>query len=259
MNHGLSISASGALTALYRQDLLAGNLANLDTIGFKPDIAITRQRDPVRLEDNLPAWPSNDLLERLGGGAQLAPNRVAFRQGVLRATGNPLDVAVEGEGFLVVRVAGSGTTDRVRLTRDGRLALDGRGRLVTAASGLPVLDTGNREIRLTESGSISIAPDGTVKQGDTAVAQLALARVSDLRSLRKDGPGLFVQDATAAASRTRASGRIVQGSVEESSVDEIRVLMQIQDAAQAAQANIGLMTYHDRIMDQAINRLGRVA
>ena len=259
MNHGLFISASGALASLYRQDLLAGNLANLDTVGFKPDIAVTRQRDPVRVEDNLPTWPSNALLERLGSGVQLAPNRVAFRQGVLRATGNPLDVAVEGEGFLTVRVGGTGTADRFRLTRDGRLAIDARGRLVTAAGGLPVLDTGNREIRLSGSGPVVITPDGTVKQGDTVIAQLSLARVPDVRSLRKDGPGLFVLDAVATASRARGSGRIVQGYVEESSVDEIRVLMQIQDAAQAAQANIGLMTYHDRIMDQAINRLGRVA
>ena len=64
---------AGALNAVYRQELLTSNLANVNTVGFKADTPITRQRDPARIEDGLASLPSSDLLERLGAGVMAAP------------------------------------------------------------------------------------------------------------------------------------------------------------------------------------------
>ena len=65
MNYGFQISSSGLLTALYRQDVYANNMANMDTVGFKPDIPALMQRDAARTEDHLPFAPSDAMLERL--------------------------------------------------------------------------------------------------------------------------------------------------------------------------------------------------
>ena len=66
MQYGLQISTSGILTGMYRTNVLANNLANINTTGFKPDSAFTRQRAVVREEDGVYSLPSNRLLEKLG-------------------------------------------------------------------------------------------------------------------------------------------------------------------------------------------------
>src|SRR5881396_1878551 len=118
MSYGLQISASGVMTSLFAQDVYANNLANIDTPGFKADIPSIMPRQAVRQEDGLPFLPSNKLLERLGGGVLLNPNRVDFTQGSFKDTGNPLDLAISGDGFFVVRDETDKQTERVRLTRD---------------------------------------------------------------------------------------------------------------------------------------------
>ena len=86
ISYGMHLSASGALTSMHRQDVITNNLANARTPGFKPDIALQIARDPARIEDGLGNLPSNQLLERLGGGTHVLPTIVSFAQGVLEQT-----------------------------------------------------------------------------------------------------------------------------------------------------------------------------
>jgi len=259
MNYGLYISAAGAQTSIYRQDLFAGNLANIDTVAFKPDVATVRQRSPARAEDNLPFLPSNRLLEKLGAGPLLADNRVNYGQGPIQTTGNELDLAIEGDGFFSVLASRSGAADEVRYTRDGRLTLDSRGRLVLAASGKPVLDTNQRTISINpEHGPVQIDSDGLIRQDDLPLTRIALVDFPDRSALRKEGESLFAASPAALSSRKTATGRIRQHAIESSGVEEISTLMQLTSAARAVQANIGMMTYSDRMMEQAISRFARV-
>ncbi len=256
MNYGMQISASGALTAMYRQDVLANNLANVNTSGFKPDIPHARQRDAVRQEDGLSFMPSNDLLERLGGGVQLSPTQTKFEQGPIEMTGNPLDLAIKGDGFFVVRAQTSGSTDRMRLTRDGRMTLNSSGRLVLASSGMPVMDVQNRPIDLTGSGKITISSDGKISQGGVEVAQINMIDVPDRTALHKVGDNLFQATADAMASATHAKGTMLQGAKEGSAVDPIRAMLDMQEAARASTANLNMITYQDRMNDRAISQFG---
>lgn len=258
MNYGNQLSLSGVLTALHRQDVATNNLANLNTVGFKPEIALTRQRDPVRAEDNQWSLPSDQTIERLGAGVLLAPTFTSFKQGSVMPTGNDLDIAIEGDGFLVVRDASDGASDRVRLSRDGRLARSASGTLVQVANGLPVLDPSNRTIQIGND-PIHIDEQGRVTQNDQEVGQIALVDVPDRRSLVKKGDGLFVPDAASIAGRTTASGRIRQRAIEAAAIDEIDALTKVTSAARDVSANLGMVQYQDRFMDRAINVLGRVA
>lgn len=259
MYQGIQISASGVLTAMYRQDVIANNLANMDTVGFKPDIAATRQRPAVREEDGVWDLPSNALLERLGSGVLMDRNRVNFSQGTLQPTGNPLDLAIEGQGFFVVRDETDTSGDRLRLTRDGRMTRDAQGRLVSAGTGLAVLDAQNRPIQLPEARTIMIEPTGVIRADGAAVAQIAVVEVADPQSLRKIGHSMFAASAEAINSRTPARGRIVQSHVERSGVDEFRAIMAVTSAGREVETNIGMIQQQDRMMDRAINTLGRIS
>lgn len=253
----MHISSSGALTSMYRLDTLTNNLANVNTVGFKPHTPYTRQRDVVRVEDNLPYMDSNALLEQLGAGVQLAPTRVEFSQGSLTSSGNPLDVAFSGEGFLTVKGEASGDTAAFHLTRDGRLAIDQSGQLVMSSSGRPVLDIAGQSIRLDDSADIKFGPDGRVYQNQEQVAQLRMVDVTDRSRLTKKGDGLFTLTNDALENMTTATGQLKQGMVENSSVNEIAALMAVQAAAGDVRTNLDMIRYHDQLMDRAINRLGR--
>lgn len=258
MYYGTNISSSGVLTAMHRLDALANNLANIDTVGYKPVMAMTMQRDPARTEDRLGFMPSNELLERLGGGVLMAPSYVSYRQGTVETTGNDLDIAVEGDGFLLTRTASDGNLDSIALTRDGRMALDPDGRLVQAASGRPILDSQNRVIRLREDQTIDIDGEGMIRQDGVPVAQIRLVDVPDRTELRPEGDGLYRPSASASASMFQGGGRIVQHAVEGSAVQEVAALLQMQSASSAVNANIGIMSYQDRLVERAINTFGRI-
>lgn len=259
MNYGLYISATGATNAMYRQDVLGGNLANLDTVGFKPVIASARLRDAARVEDSLWNLPSNEMLERLGAGVHAAPNRVSFKQGPIETTGNPFDLAIRGDGFFLVRGQGESTSEQLRLSRDGRLTQNDEGTLVRTADGLPVLDPNGREIRLPEAQRIVIQSDGRILADGEVAARIGLIDVRDRSALTPEGHGLMRPTAEAFSNRIPATGVIDQFAVEGSAVNEIETLMQLTSAARAAQGNLRMISMHDQLMDRAINRLGRIS
>lgn len=257
MNYGLYISASGLSTQMARQDVLANNLANVNTTAFKPDAFAVRERAAVREEDGLPFLDSNTLLERLGGGVMPVPTRISFAQGSLQRTSNPLDVGIEGEGFLLVQ---SGEDDSsVRLTRDGRLTINAQGELITVADGYRVLNGDNAPIRVDPTRPISIRASGAVIQNGSEVGQLALVAVSDPTMLRKAGAGLYAAQEGESLNLLPATGRIMQEFVEESATDPIRTMTAVTSASRAVSSASNVIGYINEMMGRAVNTLGRTS
>jgi len=125
--YGLYLSATGVLTNSYRQDVIANNLANAQTVGFKRSLALFQQRrteaqspDAADLSDQ-----TDPLLEHIGGGLLLAPTAIDHSQGTLEQTGQNLDLAIHGDGFFAVQDG-----KQTRLTRDGRFLVDSDGHLI---------------------------------------------------------------------------------------------------------------------------------
>ncbi len=265
MNYGYNLGASGVLTAMHRQDVASNNLANMQTVGFKPDVAFTIPREAARKEDGLYNLPSNVLLERLGGGVLLAPCRTSFKQGTITPSANPFDVAIEGDGFLTVSGGGTGGAagDQLRLTRDGRMTLNTRGELVTVADGHRVLDTTGRPITLNPGMDVVIDGDGAIRQGGQQVAALGFVDVpKQLRGgtgMHKVGDNLFALSAATANSTVPATGNIRQRAIEESGSDPIKAMMAVQSAANDVGTTAKIMQIHDDLMNRAINTLGRVS
>lgn len=259
MNYGLYISASGVMTNLYRLDVAANNLANLETPGFKPDTATMRMRPAYRQETGS-TLPSNALLERLGAGVKAGPTATKFGQGSVETTGRPLDVALMGEGFLVVQGAGSRRGDAgVRLTRDGRMALNGKQQLVMASTGLPVLDTDGKPITLAADGRpVTFDLDGTVRQGNAPVAKLDIAAVPEQARLRKEGQGLFAVTSGQWARRAEGTASVQGKSIERSGVDPVQMMLEVGRAERAVGENTRMIQLRDELTQRAISTFARI-
>jgi flagellar basal-body rod protein FlgF len=181
MERGLYIAASGMLAEQVRQDQLANDLANASTPGYKADNSEQASFSDLLLWNSSTGAPVGSL----SMGSRITKVVTDLSQGPLQSTGNPLDVALAGAGFLAVST-GSG----VRYTRDGQLVVDGRGRLTTATGDL-VLGTSGKPItvgQVADPSSISIDQRGTVKVGTRTVGTLA---VMSLTGATKQGDTLF--------------------------------------------------------------------
>jgi flagellar basal body rod protein FlgG len=258
MNYGLYLSAAGAIASAHRQDVLANNLANINTVGFKPDAVDVRSRLPERAEFPGNVLDAKHLLEQLGGGIYANPTRVELSQGALTRTEGDLDLAIEGDGFFTVQ-DNSGPEQVRRLTRDGRFTLNSDAELVMAASGHRVLDRLNRPIRLDPGQNVNILKDGRILQNGREVATLGFARPQDPASLIKAGHNLLRLDEGAELDAARPDGAIRQGFTEASAVNAITTLTSMMSAAKSVQSNLKMIQYHDNILGQAFNTFGRVA
>jgi len=258
VSYGMWISASGAMAQLARQDVASNNLANASTTGFKADFLAIRARDAARQEDNLPWMDSNAMLERLGAGVMPEPNQIRLDEGPITETGDSLDVAVRGDGFLRVR---SRDGEGFAFTRDGRLTVSPDGALARATDGRPVLDAGGREITLDRTLPVVIDASGGISQGGAEVARLSFVGVEDGSMLHKAGANdLTLKRGVSERDALRpAGGQIVQGAIEGSAVNLFGALMSATGAARAAQGALRMVGTFDEINGLAVTRLGRVS
>lgn len=245
MIYGLYQSAAGMMVNEYRQDVLANNLANAETVGFKREIASFAQR----LRASEAGWrdgPSNALMESLSGGTWLGQTGIDFSAGAAVKTDNPLDVLIAGPGFLQVSADG-----HEYLTRDGRMLMDADGWLVSANDGAAILGQAGQPIRLNpQGGEISIDEDGYIKQGQLMVGQLGLVSVDDEQALRKTGASRFE---LGDAALTSSSAELMQGHLESSGVEPVKELVTMIEASRAYQLNAEMLSLQDQSASRLIN------
>jgi flagellar basal body rod protein FlgG len=254
MLYGLYLSATGVMTNSYRQDVIANNLANAETVGFKKDLATFRQRSTAAEEDPSKRSWSDPLLEGLGGGTVADPTLVDTTPGSFETTSGNLDAAIDGNGFFTVD--DHGTT---RLTRDGQFLINNQGILVTANGQQTVLDNQGNPIKLDGSlyNATSIGQDGTITQGDKTVGKLGVVDVTDPTQLTNTGGNTFGYPNVAALP---ASTSIIRGNmVEDSNVDPSSELTQLMESQRQLEANANMIHYQDATLDKLINTVGKVA
>ncbi len=252
MVYGLWQSAAGLQVQEYRQAIIANNLANAETPGFKADrVAFVERLNASTSQGDLRT--RHPVLDAMTGGLFETPVYTDFAQGGFIPSDNPLDVAVDGGGFLAVR-----TPDGVRYTRDGRLMMDRDGVLVQAASGAAVLDEDGQSIRLDRgvgSGEIKVDRLGRIHQGGALVGRLGLTDFADRRALEKTGQDLFSAER---AQRQEASGTIRQHCFEASGVEPIAALVDLIAATRAYDTNARMITLQDESVGRMVGQLGVV-
>jgi flagellar basal-body rod protein FlgF len=244
MNTSLYVGLSRQMTLQRALDIAANNIANADTAGFKVEEQIVRE-EPATPPSTPGAKPIAYVLDE--GVAR------DFSQGAIEETGNPFDVAIEGQGFFQVQT-GAGE----RYTRDGRFSVDNQNRLVTKA-GDPVLSSNGRPIVLDPAGgAVSIAKDGTLSQGATPLGRLGVFRFADLAALTKAGGNLF--QASDVAGPVAAPDAVVrQGQVERSNVQPVLEITNLIEITRAYERVARMMDQTESLSSRAIDRLGRAA
>lgn len=247
MIYGLYQSAAGMMVSEYRQSVIANNLANAGTVGFKRDVATLAERNPARL-GGIRHGVGDRLLDGLSGGVWLARTETDLSQGSLTVSQNPYDVALDGPGFFLVEKDG-----RRYATRDGRMTVDRQGMLISAADGAAMLGPGGAALRVhPRGGEITVDEGGRIRQDGQIVGQLAVVDYADPRRLRKVGGGRFEIEGL---QPVESPARVVQGYTESSGVEAVQELVSMIEAARAYQVNAALLTLQDQTVGRLISSL----
>src|SRR3954462_9660103 len=190
MPYGMYISAEGASAQAQRLEVIANNLANADTAGFKQDVPTFQARFSEAIQRGQ-AQPGDRSMNDIGGGVKMINVQTDHSMGDLKRTGNDLDLAINGKGFFHVR----GDDGEQYLTRAGDFALDTQGRLVTQNGHRPVLDQQGGEIQLSPNVPFTISQDGFISQAGNIKA-LGISQPESLNELTKIGHNMFKPNGT---------------------------------------------------------------
>lgn len=221
----LTAAAAGIRARLESLDILANNIANASAAGFKAD----REFYGLYLSSDGLGSSSSSL-----GLPVIERPWTDFAQGSLVPTSNPLDVALNGQGFFAA-TSSSGSV----FTRDGSFRLSAQGQLQTA-DGYAVQDSSGNPIQLDSSKAIEIAPDGTVRQDGEDVSRLAVVNFRDPESLVKRGNSYFQTDLASMPAVAAPQTEVQQGKLEsanaqpaESAIHLVTILRQFESLQKA--------------------------
>ena len=250
MENILLVGLSRQVALSREMDVVANNIANINTTGYKADGSL--------------------FAEYLSSNARTGDNgsgRISFvqdsgiwhdmSQGAVERTGNPLDVAIDGQGFLVVR-----TPNGERYTRNGSLQINAQGQLVTG-DGNQVMGDGGPVAFQPNDRQVSISRDGTisVRQGNSKVdsvrGRLRLVDFPDPKQLQKEGGGIFsaTDGGTPQAAKSAA---IVQGALEKSNVRGVVEMSRMIEITRTYAQVASLMQQQGDMSTQAIDKLADV-
>ncbi|MEJ2636530.1 MAG: flagellar basal-body rod protein FlgF [Calditrichia bacterium] len=242
MIKGLYTSKAGLLPRQRQLEIVANNLANTNTIGFKKDQVFYRH-----LIDSMNAADSAENNESLRKDEIVTD----FTSGTYRETGNPLDMAIVDDGFFVIR-----TPEGDLYTRNGNFSLDTQGRLTTQ-DGYPVLGA-NGQIQFA-GNDFSISENGTIQVNDREVDHLRVVRFDDPGQLTKIGGTYFSDSGESLAIDVAPENlRLRQGYLEGSNVsgvEEIITMIELNRQFEMAQKAISTQ---DQTLEKLVNDAGRV-
>ncbi|RZA08623.1 MAG: flagellar hook-basal body protein [Proteobacteria bacterium] len=281
MSKGFWPAVSGSVAQNERLNIIANNLANADTNGFKRDQVtfhtVLSSATSAAMKEGIPhkAFTDKDFYKLDGRDqayVEVEGNFTDHTQGKARVTGNPLDVSLEGKGFLEVLAP-----EGVRLSRQGTMRMNHEGTLVTN-EGFPVLgpatkagaapgiegeprsDLMARTIKLDPGAStkVSITTDGKIFQGGQEIGELSVVEVVDQNLLYKEGSSLFRNDDPANVSQDPRSTTVRQGIIETSNVNSISEMTEMLKATRLFEANEKIVKTYGDLESRAVNDLGKL-
>ncbi|MCM2281618.1 MAG: flagellar basal-body rod protein FlgF [Bdellovibrionaceae bacterium] len=264
MSKGIFTAVSGAMAQATKLDTIANNLANVNTPGFKRDTQVFQEylasyeKEPNAIE--VPRVPASieSFYDMQGGDksyVDAAGTFTDFTQGGLRPTGNPLDLAIEGEGFFEVL-----TPSGPRLSRSGSLTIDGEGTLVTK-QGYPVLRDGGlgqdpqgRVIRVGGQGQVTVSQAGEVFEGGENIGRLSVLTVGNPDALSKTGNNMFAFKENMNPELAVAQDvKVHQGFLEASNVNIIQEMTDMIAATRVFESTQKAIQAYDSMSQKVVN------
>jgi flagellar basal body rod protein FlgG len=242
------LSGEGAQAAVTRMEVIANNLANVNTPGFKRDVASFQARLAEAILQGQDQVGTGSI-NQVGGGTMIGDVQTDFSVGTLKHTNIPTDLALAGQGFFEVQ----SEDNEVLLTRAGNFSLNAFGELVT--------QTGRHRVQSAEGAPITVLPgepweisaDGFLIQGGGATP-LSVVMPQSLGDLTKVGENLF-RPGGQVTQLDLGQRSVRQGYLEMSSVSPTREMMSLIETSRAFEANTKLIQHQDGMLESLISRV----
>ncbi|HZQ12400.1 MAG TPA: flagellar basal-body rod protein FlgF [Pseudolabrys sp.] len=252
MENALLIGLSRQTTLERQLEVIANNIANVNTTGYKADQSL--------FEEFLTSGAHEDNFVGKDRRVSYVQDRGTYRdfsEGALQQTSNPLDVAIDGNAFLAVQTSGG-----ERYTRDGNLQLNSQGQLVTEG-GDPVLGNSGPIIFQPTDHDINISPDGTVTvveanaRIDTVRGKLRLVSFTDAQSLLKQGGNLYAAS-NGATAQPDLKATVKQGYIEKSNVNAVAEMGRMIEVSRTYSQIANILQQQSDLHKNAINQLAEI-
>ena len=240
MENALMVALSSQMSLRREMDVLANNIANINTSGFKGENVLFEQY--VAKIEGAPSQ-ADELTFVIDKG--LFRN---MTEGQIEVTNAPFDLAIVGDGFFTIQ-----TADGEAYSRSGHFGVNDAGQLSTR-DGDPVLDANGQPIQINlDNGEITVSGDGLIADANGQIGQLELVRFDNPTAMEKTGAGLYTSEELPIPAE---AARIEQGAVERSNVSPVLELTKMIQVMRSYQSASKLMENGDELSRKAIQRLG---
>jgi flagellar basal-body rod protein FlgF len=231
------VALSGQFARDQEMAVMANNIANMSSPGFKAE--------RMMFSEYLAQTPAGNAISYV----TQAGNNHDMSQGPLSQTGNPLDVALNGDGWLAIT-----TSNGTSYTRDGHLQLDAQGELITSNGNLLQGDGGAPIVVPPNSGTITIAPDGTVSTQQGTIGHIPVVAFANPQAMTAEANGLYD---TTEAPQPVTNTQIMQGALEGSNIQPVLAITRLMNAAREMTAAKNFSDAENTRLKTAIERLGK--
>lgn len=247
MAYGMYISAEGALAQSVRLETISNNLANVDTVGFKRDLAQFQARYAEAIQQGAVAAEAGTIND-VGGGVEVLSTITDYSPGPMKNTGQPTDMAIRGRGFFVIDRNGE-----QMLTRNGAFQITAQG-LLTTQDGDAVMSEGGTPVVIT--GPFQFGEDGSILSPE-GLQRLALVEPESLGDLAKTGENMF-QSLAPPRALDPALRSVTNGMLEGSGTNAVREMVDMIETSRAYEANVNMIRHHDQMFGTLISRVLKV-
>ena len=257
MVKGLYTSATGMINEQRRVDVLANNLANSSTTGYKAEGSTSESFYDVlayKIKDTSEPFAARRLGE-MNLGVKIGETYTDYSEGSFVTTNNDYDMALSGKGFFAIEFTSKAGEVSTKYTRAGDFIVNTKGELVNK-NGDYVLDINGQHIILDPLVKPTMGLDGTIYQNGNAVAKIQVQDFEDYNYLKKYGENYY--DAIEGATPIESTATIYNGMLEASNVQTVKEMVNLINYQRAYDTNQKMIQAHNETLDVAVNQLGKV-
>ena len=257
MVRGLFTAWNGLETEQKRLDVIANNMANSATVGFKAE-NVTNQafKDvmTIKVKDI-----SNGFIDQeigtMSRGVKIGEVYSDYSQGSLRETGNDFDIALSGKGFFAISVTDAKGNTSTKYTRDGLFTMDRNGNVVDCNGNRLQTESGTLQVP-TDASRIAIDSSGNVFADDVYVDTIKVVDFVDYNYREKFADNMY--GTVDGAKEIKSNASVIQGYTEQSNVNVIGEMVEMINITRAYEANQKVMQTIDSSLDQVVNTVGKL-
>lgn len=257
MVRGLYTAYTGMSNEQKRLDIIANNLANAATVGYKEDSVTNQSFDNVltyKIKDSSEASLAKPI-GRMSLGVKLGEVYTNYKQGSLRQSDGKYHLALEGKGFFALSVQDSSGNESVRYTRNGAFTITKDG-LIVDENGNAVLGESGEVIIPLESREVTIDKSGNIYADNILINKLSIVDFEDYNYLKKSQDTMY--EAVDGAEEIDSNASVHQGFTEQSNVNSVSEMVQMITVTRAYEANQKIIQSIDKTLELAANSVGKV-